>query len=212
MTITCPTEPQEGVTPADDILGCGSTDVVGPDSEGFYDCRNCGIWFSVPTGPIPARQTVSVSLRVDVDMTPELGRRLTEHLRDLLINHVGDATDDEGWDAATAPLDALMARAFDRGLHPLAEMVDVSGEDLWEDFVTFGKAWPIDQPALSRYGPDTTASDLIDKYIEPAYADLMNLASQVEGAETSAALQSAMLMSELSKELHRLLPDTKETP
>ncbi len=152
----------------------------------------------------------TLSLRVDVDMTPELGRRLTEHLRDLLINHVGDASDDEGWDAATAPLDALMARAFDRGLHPFAEMVDVSGEDLWEDFVTFGKAWPVDQPALSRYGPDTTASDLIDKYVEPAYADLMNLASKVEGAETSAALQSAMLMSELSKELHRLLPDRSD--
>lgn len=157
MTITCPTNLQEAVTPADDIVGCGSSDVVGPDDEGFYDCRQCGIWFSMPTGLIPARQTVSVSLRVDIDMTPELGRRLTTHLRDLLINHVGDATDDEGWDAATAPLDALMARALDRGLHPIAEMVDVSGEDLWGDYVTFGEAWPVDQPAPSRYRTEEPA-------------------------------------------------------
>lgn len=55
-----------------------------------------------------------------------------------------------------------------------------------------------------------TAGDLIDKYVEPAYADLMNLAGQVEGVETSAAMQSAMLLRELSKELHRLLPDRSD--
>lgn len=91
----------------------------------------------VPT--LSERQTEGFSVRLDVDMTPELAKRLADRLRDLLINYVGDATDDEGWDAATASLDALVARAFNRQLHPLAEMVEVSGEDLWEDWVTFGE-------------------------------------------------------------------------
>ena len=29
----------------DDLVGCGSTDVIGPDEEGFYDCLNCGLFF-----------------------------------------------------------------------------------------------------------------------------------------------------------------------
>ncbi len=106
--------------------------------------------------PISARQTEYVSLRVDVEMTPELAKRLTERLRDRLINHVGDDRDDNGWDAATAPLDALMARAFDRQLSPLGEMYDVAGDDLWEDYTTWGEAWPSDQPALSRYRTEET--------------------------------------------------------
>ncbi len=42
--IVCPNwpDPEGG-----DIEGCGSRNVVGPDDEGLYDCRDCGIWFTV---------------------------------------------------------------------------------------------------------------------------------------------------------------------
>ena len=33
------------------LLGCGSTNVIGPDSEGFYDCLNCGLLFKVRAMP-----------------------------------------------------------------------------------------------------------------------------------------------------------------
>lgn len=29
-----------------DILGCGSTNLSGPDAEGLIDCADCGMWFS----------------------------------------------------------------------------------------------------------------------------------------------------------------------
>jgi len=29
-----------------DLVGCGSTNVVGPDEEGLYDCCNCGLFFT----------------------------------------------------------------------------------------------------------------------------------------------------------------------
>lgn len=35
----------------EDIRGCGSYNVDGPDDEGFYDCRDCGLCFQ-PGGPI----------------------------------------------------------------------------------------------------------------------------------------------------------------
>ena len=36
----CPARPRfDG-----DLVGCGSTNVTGPDSEGLYDCE-CGMWF-----------------------------------------------------------------------------------------------------------------------------------------------------------------------
>lgn len=28
-----------------DIVGCGSENVTGPDSEGFHDCLDCGMFF-----------------------------------------------------------------------------------------------------------------------------------------------------------------------
>jgi hypothetical protein len=39
--VRCPTS----VRYPDDLVGCGSTDVAGPDEEGLYDCRNCGLFF-----------------------------------------------------------------------------------------------------------------------------------------------------------------------
>lgn len=45
-TPTCPTTARhEG-----DLLGCGSTNIAGPDREGIYDCRDCGLWFTLPEG------------------------------------------------------------------------------------------------------------------------------------------------------------------
>lgn len=42
--VVCPNwpDPEDG-----DLLGCGSTNVVGPDYEGLYDCLDCGIWFKL---------------------------------------------------------------------------------------------------------------------------------------------------------------------
>lgn len=31
--------------PDDDLSGCGSTNVIGPDDEGLYDCCDCGLFF-----------------------------------------------------------------------------------------------------------------------------------------------------------------------
>lgn len=45
VTITCPASLYTDDGEPHTIIGCGSTDVVGPDDEGFYDCRNCGMWF-----------------------------------------------------------------------------------------------------------------------------------------------------------------------
>lgn len=30
----------------DDLEGCGSTNLQGPDEEGLYDCLDCGLWFT----------------------------------------------------------------------------------------------------------------------------------------------------------------------
>lgn len=39
--LRCPTEARwEG-----DLVGCGSTDLTGPDDEGMYDCLECGLFF-----------------------------------------------------------------------------------------------------------------------------------------------------------------------
>lgn len=39
--LRCPTEARwEG-----DLVGCGSTDLLGPDDEGMYDCLECGLFF-----------------------------------------------------------------------------------------------------------------------------------------------------------------------
>jgi hypothetical protein len=44
-TVACPTNPAQPNGEPHTIIGCGSTDVAGPDEEGLYDCRSCGIWF-----------------------------------------------------------------------------------------------------------------------------------------------------------------------
>lgn len=41
---TAATNSENGI--AHTIIGCGSTNVSGPDDEGLYDCRDCGIWFN----------------------------------------------------------------------------------------------------------------------------------------------------------------------
>lgn len=39
--LTCP----DTVRRPGDIIGCGSTNVTGPDDEGFHDCLDCGMFF-----------------------------------------------------------------------------------------------------------------------------------------------------------------------
>lgn len=43
--ITCPTSTAQPNGSTHTIVGCGSTNVSGPDDEGLYDCLDCGIWF-----------------------------------------------------------------------------------------------------------------------------------------------------------------------
>lgn len=56
MTITCPTATHALDGTEHTIIGCGSTNVTGPDDEGLYDCGSCGIWLdpsreSAPSAP-----------------------------------------------------------------------------------------------------------------------------------------------------------------
>lgn len=45
VTVTCPADTRwEG-----DIVGCGKTFTQEPDSEGFFDCPHCGMFFN-PSG------------------------------------------------------------------------------------------------------------------------------------------------------------------
>lgn len=39
--VVCPTKTRH----ANDVIGCGSTSVSGPDEEGLFDCQDCGIFF-----------------------------------------------------------------------------------------------------------------------------------------------------------------------
>ncbi len=34
-----------------DSVGCGSTNVAGPDEEGFFDCQDCGLFFKAEASP-----------------------------------------------------------------------------------------------------------------------------------------------------------------
>jgi hypothetical protein len=34
----------------DDLVGCGSTNIQGPDTDGTYDCLDCGLWFTAEAG------------------------------------------------------------------------------------------------------------------------------------------------------------------
>lgn len=44
--IMCPTSPVTREGEPHTIIGCGSSNVAGPDHEGLYDCLDCGIWFN----------------------------------------------------------------------------------------------------------------------------------------------------------------------
>jgi len=43
--VTCPTETKQQDGTPHTIIGCGSSNVEGPDDEGIYDCLDCGVWF-----------------------------------------------------------------------------------------------------------------------------------------------------------------------
>lgn len=44
--VRCPTSPWTPEGEHHTIIGCGSSDIVGPDDEGLYDCRSCGMWWN----------------------------------------------------------------------------------------------------------------------------------------------------------------------
>jgi hypothetical protein len=37
---------------SDDVVGCGSLNVTGPDRENLFDCLDCGMWFEWPERPL----------------------------------------------------------------------------------------------------------------------------------------------------------------
>jgi hypothetical protein len=45
---TCPTGYDTAEQQRLGRSGCGSTNVIGPDSEGIYDCLDCGLFFVRP--------------------------------------------------------------------------------------------------------------------------------------------------------------------
>lgn len=49
--IRCPTSTRTPDGTLHSIIGCGSTNVTGPDDEGLYDCGDCGIWFDPTVEP-----------------------------------------------------------------------------------------------------------------------------------------------------------------
>ena len=57
--VTCPTSRFQDTGERHTIIGCGSTNVAGPDSDGVYDCGDCGMWF------LPEVQAVGVDDVVD---------------------------------------------------------------------------------------------------------------------------------------------------
>lgn len=50
-SVACPTTPVQPDGSPHTIIGCGSTNVSGPDDEGLYDCLDCGIWFNPADEP-----------------------------------------------------------------------------------------------------------------------------------------------------------------
>ena len=42
----CPTSKETADGDPHAVIGCGSSNVQGPDHEGLYDCLDCGVWFS----------------------------------------------------------------------------------------------------------------------------------------------------------------------
>lgn len=43
--VVCPSEARH----ESDVVGCGSTNVSGPDNEGLFDCQDCGVFFNPMT-------------------------------------------------------------------------------------------------------------------------------------------------------------------
>ena len=49
LQLRCPAAPRY----AEDLVGCGSSNISGPDEEGCYDCLDCGLFFTAQaTTPI----------------------------------------------------------------------------------------------------------------------------------------------------------------
>ena len=59
VVVTCPTSRFQDTGEPHTVIGCGSTNVAGPDTDGFHDCRDCGMWF------LPEVQAVGVDDVVD---------------------------------------------------------------------------------------------------------------------------------------------------
>jgi len=54
VVVTSPTSRFQHTGERHAIIGCGSTNVAGPDSDGVHHCRDCGMWF------LPQVQAVGV--------------------------------------------------------------------------------------------------------------------------------------------------------
>jgi len=67
--LTCPTSQHTRDGKPHAIIGCGSTNVSGPDDEGFVDCLACGIWFDPSLEPRQHYECRTCGRRYD-DATP----------------------------------------------------------------------------------------------------------------------------------------------
>lgn len=74
--MTCPTSRFRDPGEQHATIGCGSTNVAGPDTDGIYDCTGCGMWL------LPEVQAASVDDVVDDDGIPtEVLDRIVQHIR-----------------------------------------------------------------------------------------------------------------------------------
>ena len=74
--VTCPTSRFRDLGEHHATIGCGSTNVTGPDTDGIYDCAECGMWF------LPEVQAASVDDVVDDDgIPPEVLDRIVQRIR-----------------------------------------------------------------------------------------------------------------------------------
>jgi hypothetical protein len=57
--VICPDWPQPGAETPAALMGCGSTDLEGPDDEGWFDCRTCGLYFEPEPPPAGAARILA---------------------------------------------------------------------------------------------------------------------------------------------------------
>lgn len=106
---------------------------------------------------MPIDRSVRFAVRVDIELTPALAARCEAHMRSVLESIEGaTCRDDETgevkpWSEVALP--ELWARLLDRQEHPFAQIAELAGDDLFEDYGWFGRVEAGMTPAVSRSDP-----------------------------------------------------------